>query len=182
MLDSRRFSNHILSGGSMVNRFRFYFALALLLTLTASAQAQSTASAPHKLDRVVAALEPEIKSAMEAGKIPSCTVALVVGDQIVWQKAYGYTNLWAKTPAKLDSVYLIGSTFKAMSTFALLQLYEQGKFKLDDPVKQYLGELKIQGEDSQQPITFRHLLTHVSGLPADFGPFPLWEDKAPPSL
>ncbi len=163
----------------MINRSRFCFAIALLLTLAPYVQAQSTA---FKLDRVVAALEPEIKSAMEAGKIPSCTVALVVGDQIVWQKAYGYANLWAKTPAKLDSVYLIGSTFKAMSTVALLQLYEQGKFKLDDPVNQSLGELKIKDEDPQRPVTFRHLLTHVSGIPADFGPFPLWEDKAPPAL
>ena len=163
----------------MINRSRFCFAITLLLTLASYVQAQSTA---FKLDRVVAALEPEIKSAMEAGKIPSCTVALVAGDQIIWQKAYGYANLWAKTPAKLDSVYLIGSTFKAMSTVALLQLYEQGKFKLDDSVNQHLGELKIKGEDPQQPITFRHLLTHVSGLPVDFGPFPLWGDKAPPPL
>jgi CubicO group peptidase (beta-lactamase class C family) len=163
----------------MLNRSRFCFTIALLLAFASYAQAQSTA---FKLDRVVAALEPEIRSAMETGKIPSCAVALVVGDQIVWQKAYGYANLWSKTPAKLDSVYLIGSTFKAMSTVALLQLYEQGKFKLDDPVNQYLGDLKIKDENPQQPVTFRHLLTHVSGMPADFGPFPLWEDKAPPAL
>lgn len=166
----------------MVNRSQLCFALALLFMFTAFAQAQSAAATAPKFDRVIAALEPEIKSAMETGKIPSCTVALVAGDQIVWQKAYGYTNLWAKTPARLDSVYLIGSTFKTMSTVALLQLHEQGKFKLDDPVKQYLGEIKIKGEDAQQPVTFRHLLTHVSGMPADFGPFPLWGDKAPPAL
>ncbi|MBI1760565.1 MAG: beta-lactamase family protein [Acidobacteria bacterium] len=153
--------------------------VALSVTVTVFAQAP----APKlSLERVVAALEPEIKAAMEAGKIPSCTVALVVGDKIVWQQAYGYSNLWAKTPARLDSVYLIGSTFKAMSTVALLQLQEQGKFKLDDPVNQYLGDLKIKNEDPAKPVTFRHLLTHVSGLPADFGPFPLWADKAPPAL
>lgn len=166
----------------MLNRSGFCFAFALLFALASYTQAQSTASTAHKFERIVAALEPEIRGALEAGKIPSCSVALVVGDQIVWQKAYGYANLWAKTPAKLDSVYLIGSTFKAMATFALLQLHEQGKFKLDDPVNQYLGEVKIKGEEAQRPITFRHLLTHVSGLPADFGPFPLWGDKAPPAL
>ena len=163
----------------MFNRSRVLFTFALLLTLAAAAQAQSTA---HKFDRVVAALEPEIKSAMEVGKIPSCTVALVVGDQIVWQKAYGFANLWAKTPAKLDSVYLIGSTFKAMSTVALLQQMEQGKFKLDDRVNDYLTDFKIQGEDPQKPVTFRHLLTHTSGLPGDFGGFPVWGDTVPPSL
>src|SRR5437870_4984761 len=69
-----------------------------------------------------------------------------------------------------------------MSTIALLQQMEQGKFKLDDRVNDYLTDFKIQGEDPQHPVLFRHLLTHTSGLPADFGPFPVWGDTVPPSL
>jgi CubicO group peptidase (beta-lactamase class C family) len=148
----------------------------MLFALTGSAQS------PSRADRITAALEPDIKAAMQTAKIPSCTIALVEGDAIVWEKAYGYTNLWAKTPAQLDSVYLIGSTFKAMSTMALLQLMEKGKFKLDDPVNLYLGDIKIKGEDPKNPVTFRHVLTHTSGMPGDFGPFPLWEDEVPPKL
>jgi CubicO group peptidase (beta-lactamase class C family) len=160
----------------MLNRFKYCFVFILFLAVSASAQQVSRA------DRITAALEPEIKATMEAGKIPSCTIALVDGDAIVWQKAYGYTNLWAKSPAQLGSVYLIGSTFKAMSTMALLQLMEQGKFKLDDPVNLYLGDIKIKGEDPKNPVTFRHILTHTSGMPTDFGGFPIWEDEAPPKL
>jgi CubicO group peptidase (beta-lactamase class C family) len=134
------------------------------------------------VDRVVAELEPEIQRALLAGNIPSASIALISGDKVIWTNAYGYSNLWARTPATPNTVYLIGSTFKAMSTFALFQQMEQGKFKLDDPVNKYLGDLKIQGEDPQHPITFRHLLTHTSGLPGDFGPFPVWGDTVPPSL
>ena len=157
-----------------MNKLKNCIILILFLTAALSAQTRS--------DRITAALEPEIKAAMQAGKIPSCTVALVEGDAIVWQKAYGYTNIWAKTPAQIDSVYLIGSTFKAMSTMALLRLMEEGKFKLDDPVNKYLGDIKIKGEDPKNPVTFRMVLAHVSGMPGDFGPFPLWEDEAPPKL
>jgi CubicO group peptidase (beta-lactamase class C family) len=134
------------------------------------------------VDRVVAELEPEIQRAMLAGNIPSASVALISGDQISWSNGYGYSNLWARTPATTNTVYLIGSTFKAMSTIALLQQMEQGKFKLDDPVNNYLTDFKIQGEDPQHPITFRHLLTHTSGLPGDFGGFPVWGDTVPPPL
>jgi CubicO group peptidase (beta-lactamase class C family) len=134
------------------------------------------------LDRVVSQLEPEINRAMIEGKIPSVTIALISGDQIIWTGAYGQANIWAKTPAVTGTVYLIGSTFKAMSTVALLQLMEQGKFKLDDRVSDYLGEFKIQGEDPARPITFRHLLTHVSGLPGDFGPIAVWGDGGTPTL
>jgi CubicO group peptidase (beta-lactamase class C family) len=134
------------------------------------------------VNRVVSELEPEIQRMMLAGNIPSCSVALIARDKVIWTNAYGYSNLWARTPAAPNTVYLIGSTFKAMSTVALLQLMEQGKFKLDDPVNKYLGDLKIQGEDPEHPITFRHLLTHTSGLPGDFGAFPVWGDTVPPPL
>ncbi len=163
-------------------RHKILSVLAFSSLVTFGALAQKAPAPKPNLERVITALEPEIKAAMDAGKLPSCTVALVVGDQIVWQQAYGYSNLWAKTPARLDSVYLIGSTFKAMAAVALLQLHEQGKFKLDELVNKYLGALKLKGEDANKPVTFRHLLTHVSGMPVDFGPFPLWADKAPPTL
>jgi CubicO group peptidase (beta-lactamase class C family) len=152
-------------------------AAVLVCALVSLANAQTI-----DVDRVVAELEPEIQRTLLAGNIPSVSIALVSNDQVIWSSAYGYSNLWARTPATTNTVYLIGSTFKAMSTVALLQQMEQGKFKLDDPVNKYLTDFKIQGEDPQHPITFRHLLTHVSSLPGDFGAFPVWGDTVPPSL
>src|SRR5437660_11529736 len=137
---------------------------------------QLVAAQTVNVDRVVAELEPEIQRMLLAGNIPSCSIALISGDRVIWTNAYGYSNLWARTPATPNTVYLIGSTFKAMSTVALLQQMEQGKFKLDDPVNKYLTDFKIQGEDPTHPVTFRHLLTHTSGLPGDFGPFTVWGD------
>src|SRR5437763_5547212 len=96
------------------------------------------------VDHVVAELEPEIQRMLLAGNIPSASIALIAGDKVVWSSGYGYSNLWGRTPATPNTVYLIGSTFKAMSTIALLQQMEQGKFKLDDPVNNYLTDFKIQ--------------------------------------
>ncbi|MBA4123516.1 MAG: beta-lactamase family protein [Acidobacteria bacterium] len=126
-------------------------------------------------------LEPEIRRAMIEGNIPSATIALVAGDKVIWTGAYGESNLRARTPATISTVYLIGSTFKAMSTVALLQQMEKGKFKLDDSVSQYL-DFKIQNEDPKNPVTFRHLLTHTSGLEGDFGAVPVWSNAAPTAL
>jgi CubicO group peptidase (beta-lactamase class C family) len=135
------------------------------------------------IDRVVADLEPEIQRALIAGNIPSASIALIAGDRVIWTGAYGYSNLWGRTPATPSTVYLVGSTFKAMSTIALLQQMEQGKFKLDDRVNDYLTEFKIQNEDPQHPVTFRHLLTHTSGLPGgEAGLVPVWADRAPAQL
>ena len=150
------------------------------IALTAS---RITIAQTVNVDRVIAELEPEIQRALVEGKIPSASIALIAGDRVIWTGAYGYSNLWARTSATPSTVYLIGSTFKAMSTIALLQQMEQGKFKLDDRVNDYLTEFKIQNEDPQHPVTFRHLLTHTSGLPGgDFGAVPVWGDTAPPQL
>ena len=154
---------------------------AALLFIAATAAALPAAQAVDKSELVLK-LEPEILMTMMNGQIPSAAVALVRGEEIVWQNAYGYSNVWAQTPAFPRSVYLIGSTFKAMSTFALLQQMEQGKFKLDDPVNPYLKEFKIEGEPPGNPVTFRHLLTHTSGLPGDFGACSVWSYNAPLSL
>lgn len=161
---------------------RLRLLVALSVAALAITTAQNTVAQTINIDRVVADLEPEIQRTLLEGKIPSAAIALIAGDRVIWSGAYGHSNLWARTPATPSTVYLIGSTFKAMSTVALLQLMEQGKFKLDDRVSDYLTDFKIQNEDPQHPVTFRHLLTHTSGLPADFGPFPVWGDTVPPTI
>jgi len=165
--------------GLTLIRFALVAILAAALGLPAAGRAPAQTI---DIDRVVAELEPAIQQTLIEGRIPSAAVALVSGDKIIWTGAYGYSNLWARTPAAPSTVYLIGSTFKAMATVALLQQMEQGKFKLDDPVNDYLTDFKIQNETPGKPVTFRHLLTHTSGLPADFGPFTVWGDTAPPTL
>jgi CubicO group peptidase (beta-lactamase class C family) len=132
--------------------------------------------------RLAALLDPEIERSLKAGRIPSLAVVLVSGDRIVWTRSAGLANIRVKTPAACDTVYLIASTFKTMSATALLQQMELGKFRLDDRVNDYLSEFKIEGENRRYPVTFRHLLTHTSGLPTDFGRHAVWEDQGPPSL
>ena len=154
----------------------------IVVTTIALASSSRTSAQNINIDRFLVDFEPEIQKTLLEGRIPSATIALVAGDRVIWTGAYGHSNLWARTPAVSSTVYLIGSTFKAMASVALLQLMEQGKFKLDDRVNDYLTDFKIQNEDPQRPVTFRHLLTHTSGLPADFGPAPVWGDTVPPTM
>lgn len=142
-----------------------------------SAQADDRARAA--LARVTSRLEREIRREMLEGQIPSLSVALTDRVGELWAGAHGESNLWAGTPASTQTVYLIGSTFKAQSTIALLQQMEAGQFDLDDRVNDYLTDFQIRGEDPSRPVTFRHLLTHTSGLPAAFGGHPVWGETVP---
>jgi CubicO group peptidase (beta-lactamase class C family) len=156
------------------------FAGLIFLTVLLSIRAASSQN--PLADRLAARIAPEVQKTLISARIPSAAVALVNGDGIIWTAGFGASNVWAKTPANPDTVYLIGSIFKTISTYALLQQMEQGKFRLDDRVNDYLTDFKIRGERSTRPVTFRHLLTHTSGLPTDFGPHPIWGDSTPLAL
>jgi CubicO group peptidase (beta-lactamase class C family) len=153
--------------------------LFLLLIFPGAALAAHQPQVRVDVEAVVASLEPEIRRAMVDGRIPSMTVALVAGDRTVWSAGFGESNLRARTPATPSTVYIIASTFKTMATAALLQLHEEGRFALDDPLREYMGGLEIADEDPDHPVTFRHLLTHTSGLPTVFSPVPVWADSVP---
>ncbi len=148
--------------------------IAVLAAALAATVPTTATGQPLDLDAVTSRLEPVVEREMLEGRIPSLSVALVVGDRIVWSSGFGQSNLWARTPTTADTVYLIGSTFKTMQTVALLQLAQQGKLALDDRVSDHLDGLTIDGEDPSRPVTFRHLLTHSSGIlgQAEPGAFP----------
>lgn len=79
----------------------------------------------------------------------------------VVQKDEPFTRHFGKA-ASGDAMFLLGSISKPINVTAVMTLYDQGKFQLDDRVKKYLPDFKGDGRDD---VTIRHLLTHVSGLP-----------------
>jgi CubicO group peptidase (beta-lactamase class C family) len=157
-------------------------AAALAAGRAAAQDGESALVDPALPPLVVETLDREIRSLMAESGLPSLTIALVDRTGVLWTGAYGYSNVWARTPATDETVYLIGSTFKAQSTLALLQQMERGAFRLDDPVRRWLAPYRIRREERDQPVTFRHLLTHTSGLPAAFGAHSVWGETTPPPL
>src|SRR5580698_10704509 len=129
---------------------------ALFATFTGKAAPQTGHFDLDKTKTVVSAL---IEQAMKERGVPSVSIALVRGDTIVWKAAFGYANVRMKTPATTDTLYSTGSTFKSATATALMQLQEQGKFKLDEPVNKYLGDVQVQERlQAEKPVTFRHML------------------------
>ncbi len=157
-----------------------FFVAAMFAGLTASAAAKPGQFDLEKTKKVMTGL---IEEKMKERGVPSVSIALVRGDAIVWKAAFGYANVRMKTPATPDTIYSTGSTFKSATATALMQLEEQGKFKLDDPVNQYLGDVQIQDRlQAEKPVTFRHMLSHWSGLTAGAVTKPLWGRELPKPL
>ena len=89
--------------------------------------------------------------------IPGMSAAIIKDHELIWSQGFGYADLEAKRPATADTPYEIASLTKALSATILLQLVEQGKVNLDDPVSKYGIHIKAPGV-----IRVKHLLGMTS--------------------
>ena len=107
--------------------------------------------------------EEFIFESMSKTKLPGLSAAAVDRDGVIWSRGFGFRDVGAGLPATPDTVYGIGSITKSFTAIALLQLQEEGKLSVDDPIGKFLPlELAVKGE----PVRIWHLLTHSSGIPA----------------
>jgi CubicO group peptidase (beta-lactamase class C family) len=160
-------------------------ALLLLIAASVAALTGPAAAQPGQFDleKTKTVMSRLIEQKMKERGVPSVSIALVRGDSVVWKAAFGYANVRTKTPATTDTIYSTGSTFKSATATALMQLQEQGKFKLDQPVNKYLGDVQVQDRlQAEKPVTFRHMLSHWSGLTAGAVTKPLWGRELPKPL
>lgn len=161
-----------------------FLLIALFTLITLSSYAQSTElreSSPlsvriseDRLGRIDKMLQQGIDSGWIAG-----AVGFIARDgKIVYDKPFGINNVETKTPMHKDDIFRIASQTKAITSLAVMMLFEQGKFLLDDPISKYIPEFanptvldKFNVNDSSyttvkanREITIRDLLTHTSGI------------------
>jgi CubicO group peptidase (beta-lactamase class C family) len=111
-------------------------------------------------------IDEVIRREMERGKLVGLAIALVKGSEIVWSQGYGYADLESKQAVTPDTVFSAQSVTKPVVATALMQWFERGRFKLDDPVNHHLAPVRLQNEfEDKLPVTIRQLLTHTAGLP-----------------
>ncbi len=108
-------------------------------------------------------LDRAIEAHMQAHRIVGLAACRLQDGQIVWANGYGWADIANRKPMTPDVILNIGSISKTFTCTALMQLWEQGKFQLDDPVNGYLP-FKVRHPLHTNPITFRHLLTHTSAI------------------
>jgi CubicO group peptidase (beta-lactamase class C family) len=112
-------------------------------------------------------LDQFVTERMLRGHVPGLSLVVVKDGEPVYVKGYGSENLETGQPMTEHSLVSLGSTTKAMTALALMQLVEQGLVDVEAPVTRYLPW--FQTADGQGgAILVKHLLSHSSGLPASF--------------
>lgn len=127
-------------------------------------------------------LERALDSICKTHSIVGLSVAVTTPDAIAFSCGFGWAQLGAARPMTDTTFVRIASISKSLTALALMRLYEQGKFKLDDDVSTALGFALRNPNFPSAPITYRHLLQHTSSLLSDEDqPQPyyvLWRDAS----
>lgn len=121
---------------------------------TSTGQAGSSLPANPQIDQAVQAVVKKFN-------LPGASVVVIKDQQIIYAKGYGYADLGARTPARPEDRFEIGSISKQFVAAAALLLVEDGKLSLDDKVVKYFSGLPA----TWQGTTVRQLINHTSGLP-----------------
>jgi CubicO group peptidase (beta-lactamase class C family) len=151
--------------------------LALVLCLATAAGGlplRAQVSAHPRVREAAALLERWLDAERAYKRIPGLSAAVVHDQEVVWSGGSGYADLAARRPATPATIYSICSISKLFTSVALMQLRDQGKVRLDDPVARHLPWFAIKRTNPESgEITLEGLLTHASGLPRESA-HPYW--------
>ena len=100
------------------------------------AQAESVAMSTERLQRIDAMLQKSV----DQKEIPGAVAIVCRNGKIVYQKAFGSADNTAGRAMKTDDIFRIASMSKAVTATAVMMLWEEGKFQLDDPISKYIPE------------------------------------------
>ncbi len=123
-------------------------------------------------------IDKMLQQAIDSGWIAGAVGFIARDSKIIYDKPFGLNNIETKTPMKKDDIFRIASQTKAITSIAVMMLFEEGKFLLDDPISKYIPEFahpnvldKYNEKDTtyttipaNREVTIRDLLTHTSGI------------------
>ena len=163
----------------MKTRFLSFLILSFVV-YTSCAQVLSPIIKAHPKvdDKRLAAIDTLLKNYVAKNWLTGAVTLIVKENQLIHYKGHGYADAATKKPMQADAIFRIMSQSKAITSLAILQLFEQGKLQLDQPIYQFIPEFKsptvlnnFNMADSsystlpaKREITFRDLLTHTSGI------------------
>ncbi|MBX7222461.1 MAG: serine hydrolase [Blastocatellia bacterium] len=119
--------------------------------------------------QALAGYDELVTDAMKKLEVPGVAIAIVKNKEIIFAKGFGWRDVEHKSPVTADTLFPIGSSSKAFTTFVLGTLVDEGRIEWDKPVRNYIPWFKMYNRDLTEHLTVRDLVTHRSGLPRHDG-------------
>ena len=162
-----------------INRlFTILLLVALIFSACQPIQPVTSIQVSKLDDATITKIDNIVAQAMTDYPTPGFTLCIVKDGQVVYSKGFGLADVEHQRPMTPRSVSTEYSIAKSMTAMAVMQLVEQGKVNLDEPVTTYLPYFTM-ADPRFQAITVRMLLNHTSGMPDDPWDFALTGDADP---
>jgi CubicO group peptidase (beta-lactamase class C family) len=116
-------------------------------------------------DKRLAGLDTFINRILKESSAAGVTVAVVEKNKVILTKGFGYKDYENKVPVTENTLFAIGSCTKAFTSSLLAFPMKEGKLDLDNPIKQYLPELRFVDDELNLNVTTRDMMSHRTGLP-----------------
>ncbi len=117
------------------------------------------------IDTLLARADEILTRARTKRKVAGFGIGIAYKDKVIYTRGYGLADVAQERVVTPETIFRTYSISKTLTAIGLMQLWEQGAFQLDDPVKPYLKAISLEPPTAHDPpITFRHLLTHTAGL------------------
>ncbi len=123
-----------------------------------------------------------IESIMATHFIPGLSISIAKGGNIVWNNHFGYANINENTVVDENTMFILSSASKTITATALMHLFQQDLFMLNDDVADYLPFDVNHPEYPEVPITFKMLLSHTSGIKDNWNFMPYYNGDSPLEL
>jgi len=147
-----------------ISVFMFFLALFLFSSTAYGNEHNTSDDTSHLAEGISNFAHAFFNNALKDYHIPGAVFVVVENGQVIFARGYGYADLGKRIPVDPQkTMFCAGSVGKLVNWTALMQLYEAGKFDLNDDLNLYLKNLHIP-ESFPEPVTFRHLLTHTPGF------------------
>ena len=128
---------------------------------------ENSIDAGRQVEPIIADLVKEVPQEMRKNEITGLSMALVSREETIWTGCFGHTDMAKVQKVDADTLFGLQSTTKTVTSVAFLLAVQKGLVKLDDPLVDYYPEFTVNsryGKDEYRKISFRHLLSHSSGL------------------
>ena len=116
-----------------------------------------------------------IESTIQTHSIPGLSISVVKEGGIVWEKYFGYANIDENILVDENTMFILSSVSKTVTATALMQLFEEDLFSLEDDIDGYLPFNINHPDYPLTPITFKMLLSHTSGIKDNWGVMPYYD-------
>lgn len=144
------------------------FVVVAALNYAPIAQAQPIVPPTTQYKDAIRLLDYWLEAQTAFDRVPAVSAGVVIGQELVWGKGYGFVDERKTIAAGSDTIYSICSISKLFTSIAIMQLSEAGRLSLDDDISKLLPSARIERSDPDSgPISIRSLLTHSAGLPRE---------------